>query len=122
MTLKLDSVKPGFENDLVDLIASEGGPVANGHPLAVTVFKLLKSIAKGEFSGLELEERAGTADLSDCRKVYFDLDPREEQPKFRLVYRLLPNETHPRTVQAVAVGYRANLDAYVRAARNLGRR
>lgn len=122
MTLKLNALKPGFENDLVDLITSEGGPVANRHPLAVTVFKLLKSIADEELSGLELEERAGTANLSDCRKVYFDLDPREKQPRFRLVYRLLPNEKHPRTVQAVAVGYRASLDAYVRAAHNLGRR
>lgn len=121
MSLKLDSVKPAFEDDLVDLITSEGGRVENGHPIAVTVFTLLKSIANGELSGLELEERAGTADLSDCRKIYFDLDPREARPRFRLVYRLLPNEERPTHVQAVAVGYRASLDAYVRAARNLGR-
>lgn len=121
MSSKLDAVKPGFGDDLAALVRSEGGQVDNSHPLAVRVFGLLADLARGEFAGLPLEEREGTADLSDCRKVYFDLDPREPRPRFRLVYRLLPNEENPTTIQAVAVGYRASLDAYVRAARNLGR-
>lgn len=116
MKLRLTSVEPAFENDLVDLIKSEGG----NQTIAVEVFTLLSLVAKGELKGLPLEERESTADLSDCRKVYFDLDPMA-RPNFRLVYRLLPDEQNPNRVQAVSVGYRANLDAYVRAARNLGR-
>lgn len=121
MSLALDAVKPAFGNDLADLVTSEGGTSGTPHPLALRVIELLKLVASGDLSGLPLEEREGTADLSDCRKIYFDLDPREERPRFRLVYRVLPNEAHPTRVQAVAVGYRASLDAYVRAARNLGR-
>ncbi|RUR02028.1 hypothetical protein ELQ94_06670 [Labedella endophytica] len=84
---------------------------------------LLTSVAAGELAGLPLEKGQGTADLSDCRTIDFDLDPKDEQPpRFRLAYRLLPNEERPTRVEAVAVGYRATLDAYVRAARNLGRR
>lgn len=122
MSLGLDAVKPAFGDDLDDLVTREGGKPVAPAPLALRVIGLLKSVAAGELSGLLLEERQGTADLSDCRKIYFNLDPKDEQPpKFRLVYRLLPNEERPTRVQAVAVGYRAALDAYVRAARNLGR-
>ncbi len=121
MSFGLDAVKPGFGDDLADLVRSEGGRLDNSDPLAIRVFGLLKDLARREFAGLALEEKEGTADLSDCRKVYFDLDPRAERPRFRLVYRLLPTADRPTMVQAVAVGYRANLDAYVRAARNLGR-
>lgn len=116
MRLSLTSVKPAFEDDLVDLVKSEGGDKA----LAMAVFELLSDIAKGDLKGLPLEEHEQTADLSDCRKIYFDLDP-DIKPRFRLVYRLLPDEKNPTRVQAVSVGYRANLDVYVRAARNLGR-
>ncbi|WP_237398219.1 hypothetical protein [Rathayibacter rathayi] len=121
MRFALDAVEPGFGDDLALLVKREGGQVAHSDPLAVRVFGLLADLARGEFSGLLLEERDGTADLSDCRKVYFDRDPREPRPRFRLVYRLLPSDIRPTTVHAVAVGYRAGLDAYVRAARNLGR-
>src|SRR5674476_1357722 len=41
-------------------------------------------------------------DLSDGRKVYFD-DQEDSTPRFRLVYRLLPNEVE---AVAVAVGRR----------------
>lgn len=121
MSLKLDAVKPAFGDDLAALIASEGGASGPAHPIALRVIEFLKLVATSDLSGLPLQEREGTADLSDCRKIYFDLDPRESRPKFRLVYRLLPDEERPTRVQAVAVGYRASLDAYVRAARNLGR-
>lgn len=116
MRLDVTAVKPAFEDDLVALIKSEGGDQG----IARKVFELLAHIARGELSGLPLEAHGGTGNVSDCRKVYFDLDPKA-QPRFRLVYRLQPDEKNPARVQAVAVGYRANLDAYVRAARNLGR-
>ena len=116
MKLGLVAVKPGFEDDLVALVKNEGGDQS----IAQKVFELLAHVAKGELSGLPLDARGSTGNLSDCRKIYFDTNPKS-QPRFRLVYRLLPNEKNPTRVQAVSVGYRANLDAYVRAARNLRR-
>lgn len=120
MSLKLVALKPAFSDDLAVLVASEGGS-ETPHPLARRVVELLVLIASGDLSGLQLGQHSATADLSDCRKIYFDLDPREERPRFRLVYRLLPDEERVTHVQAVAVGYRADLDAYMRAARNLKR-
>jgi hypothetical protein len=42
-------------------------------------------------------------------------------PRFRLVYRYTPNEVAAVAVEAVAVGRRADLDAYRRAIANLDR-
>ena len=67
-----------------------------------------------------MEKFGSTGDLSDCRKVYFDVD-NNQKPRYRLVYRLTPSEVRAVAVEAVAVGERLNLDAYVRAVRNLGR-
>jgi len=55
-------------------------------------------------------------DLSDCRKLYFeerdeplrfDFTPRprsESQPRFRVVYRIVPDERRPEHVQVIAIG------------------
>jgi len=47
--------------------------------------------------------------------------PAAGPPRFRLVYRLLPNEVQAVSVEAVAVGRRRLMDVYVQAARRLGR-
>lgn len=59
-------------------------------------------------------------DLSDCRKLYFD-ERKDMPPRWRIVYRLLPDETQPRSVDIVSIGRRAHADAYLLAARRLGR-
>lgn len=70
---------------------------------------------------LQLTKAPGfEGDLSDCRKIYFDTD-NNQKPRYRLVYRLTPNEVRAVAVEAVAVGERRSLDAYVRAAKSLGR-
>ena len=102
----------GFEDDLRDLPSVE---------LQKKTLELLSHIADGRIQGQPLDDRVGTGDLSDCRKVYFDEDPRSTSPSYRLVYRLLPNEAQAVAVEAVSVGERFDLDAYVRAAHNLGR-
>lgn len=103
------AARPGFSRDCDDVDVA----------VVKRAVALLVEVSNGTLAGLELEKRASTADLSDCRKIYFDVDDRK--PRYRLVYRLLPNEVAPVTVQAVAVGLRDGLDAYVRAAANLGR-
>lgn len=102
----------GFQQDIDDLPS-----VA----LRKRAIELLAHIAKGEVRGSPLDARVATGDLSDCRKLYFDADPSNPKPNYRLVYRLMPSEADAAEVQAVAVGERFELDAYLRAQRNLGR-
>lgn len=111
MSLRLTKL-PGFERDIHDLPTLE---------LRKRALELLVAVAKGQVRGQSLDERVATGDLSDCRKLYFDDDPRNPKPNYRLVYRITPDELHAVAVEAVAVGERFELDAYLRAARNLGR-
>lgn len=80
----------------------------------------LRDVLDGVRRGAPLEQRDSTADLSDCRKLYFDPDP-HSRPRYRLVYRETEGGVIGVTVTAIAVGRRDGLDAYLRAARNLGR-
>lgn len=81
---------------------------------------LLVEVSRGNLTGQELEALVATGDLSDCRKIYFDIDD-NQKPRYRLVYRLTPSEVRAVAVEAVSVGERRGLDAYMRAAKNLGR-
>lgn len=110
MALQLTKAQ-GFEGDLFSL------PSRAHMERALT---LLVEVSRGNLTGQPLEALIATGDLSDCRKVYFDVD-NNHKPRYRLVYRLTPTEVRAVAVEAVAVGERRNLDAYVRAARNLGR-
>lgn len=101
----------GFEGDLFALPSRE---------LMKRALTLLVEVSKGNLAGRALEELVATGDLRDCRKIYFDVD-NDRKPRYRLVYRLTPDEVRAVAVEAVAVGERRNLDAYVRAAKNLGR-
>ena len=77
------------------------------------VVKILLAVAGYETSGTPLEERGSTGDLSDCYKYYFDPDPNIRPGRYRLVYRLLPNQRVTLVeVQAVAVGLREALAVY----------
>ena len=80
----------------------------------------LKSVALGQLTGEALHKRASTGDLSDCFKLYFD-PVGGRKPRFRLVYRIVAGAAGEQRVQPVSVGRRGDLDAYLRAARNLGR-
>lgn len=54
------------------------------------------------------------------RLLYFDPDG-SSRPRFRLVYRYTPSEMAAVAIEALAVGRRAELDAYRRAIANLAR-
>jgi hypothetical protein len=86
------------------------------------VVEILIKIRDYQTSGKPLEARATTGDLSDCFKYYFDPDPSLRPGRYRLVYRLLPNdELELVVVEAVAVGLRQALEVYHSAADRLGR-
>lgn len=81
---------------------------------------MLVLVRDGIVRGQPLDARVSTGDLGDCYKLYFDPDG-SGKPRFRLVYRYTPTEVTAIALEAVAVGRRANLDAYQRAITNLGR-
>lgn len=81
---------------------------------------MLVLVRDGKARGRLLDDRVSTGDLGDCYKLYFDPDG-SGKPRFRLVYRYTPTEVAAVAVEAVAVGRRADLDAYRRAIANLGR-
>jgi hypothetical protein len=75
------------------------------------------------YLGQRLTWRRG-ADLSGCRKIYFDYEdePLKENfvfnrrpggPRFRIVYRLLPRPEHPEVVRILAVGPKIRTDGGV---------
>lgn len=101
----------GFKGDLLALPNEQTMKMA---------LNLIASVRDGSVSGQRLGTLATTADLSDCYKLYFD-PIGNRKPRFRLVYRVLSNGIEAVAIEAVSVGERQNLDAYRRAATNLGR-
>lgn len=102
---------PGFQADIDAL------PDLTTRKMALDMLVLVRD---GKTRGRALDDRVSTGDLSDCYKLYFDPDG-SGKPRFRLVYRYTPTEVAAVAVEAVAVGRRADLDAYRRAITNLGR-
>lgn len=102
---------PGFQDDIDAL------PDLATRKMALDMLVLVRD---GKVRGQPLDARIGTGDLSDCYKLYFDPDG-SGKPRFRLVYRYTPAEVTAVALEAVAVGRRADLDAYQRAITNLAR-
>lgn len=102
---------PGFQADIDAL------PDLPTRKMALDMLVLVRD---GKTRGRPLDDRVSTGDLSDCYKLYFDPDG-SGKPRFRLVYRYTPTEVAAVAVEAVAVGRRAQLDAYRRAIANLDR-
>jgi hypothetical protein len=44
-----------------------------------------------------------TGNLSDCRKLYFD-EQRDLDPRYRIIYRLLPDEEEPMKAEVIRIG------------------
>lgn len=102
---------PKFADDIKNL------PTTNLQRLAL---QRITDVSNGSLAGIPLKDHPSVGDLSDCRKIYFD-EQDEMAPRYRLVYRLLPNEVKAVCVEAITVGERNALRVYVEAARRLGR-
>jgi hypothetical protein len=80
------------------------------------------------FIRLETEPRFGLAlvdhplwgDLSDCRKIYLD-ETHARRPRWRIVYKLLPNDAEPETAEVIIIGPRADDAVYREVMARLGR-
>ena len=103
--------QPKFADDVKKL------PTVNLQRLAL---QKIIDVSIGTLVGIPLEDHAAIGDLSDCRKIYFD-ERDDISPRYRLVYRFLPNEIQAVCVEAITVGERKLLEVYAEAARRLGR-
>lgn len=82
------------------------------------VLQRIVDLKAGRLQGRPLRDQGGR-DLSGCRKLYVGANPALRKPSHRIVYRLLPDEAHPSTLEVIAVGPRADLAAYRDAALRL---
>ena len=61
--------------------------------------------------GLPLTDHPIWGDLSDCRKIYLD-ETHQSDPRWRIIYRLLPDETSPTTADVIIIGPREDDAVY----------
>ncbi len=78
------------------------------------------SVARGELRGTRLEKHFRTGDLSDCFKIYFDKS-KDESPKYRIIFRYIPDFKKPMALEIIAVGLRKNMSVYLAAIERLNR-
>jgi ParE toxin of type II toxin-antitoxin system, parDE len=95
--------------------AEEDLRALGSNKLRLEAVKLIVALKIAPRLGRPLEHNPQTGDLSDCRKLYFD------NARHRIVYRLLPSERKPTTVDVIAVGPREALEVYEAAVERLGR-
>ncbi len=72
------------------------------------------------YYGLPLRDHPTLHDLSDCRKIFLD-ERHDVDPRWRILYRLLPDEVNPTTVDVFVIAERKAAAVYHEAARRLGR-
>ena len=105
MAVKVEA-RPEVSTDLQDLPTNE---------LRREALASIVEIREHPFRSQRLGKLPLTGDLSDCRKKFFD------EARYRIVFRLLPDETKPLVADMIAVGPRAALWVYTAAVERLGR-
>jgi hypothetical protein len=61
-----------------------------------------------------------TGNLSDCRKLYFD-EMRDMDPRYRIVYRLLPDGDGPTKAEVIRIGLKVPYGNQEQIYRQVGR-
>ena len=88
----------------------EGDPTAE-RGLAIEVAKVAFEIQDHPWVGEPLRDDGKIPRIGDLRKVAFDPSA-SGPPRFRLVYRLKPNDRNPTVAEIVAIGPRRNMTVY----------
>lgn len=88
--------------------------------LRVEALRHLAKLKRRPLLGQPLRDHPTMGDLTGCRKLYFD-ERSDVPPRWRIVYRVLPTESEPRSVEVISIGRRAYAEAYDVAAKRLGR-
>jgi mRNA-degrading endonuclease RelE of RelBE toxin-antitoxin system len=97
--------RPEVSQDLKDLPSDD---------LRREALREIVEIRDHPFRSKPLERRV-TGDLGDCRKKYF------HHARYRVIYRLLPDESNPIEADVITVGPRAGRAVYKEALIRLGR-
>lgn len=79
--------------------------------LAIEVAKVAFEIQDHPWVGDPLRDDGKIPRIGDLRKVAFDPSA-TGPPRFRLVYRLKPNDRNPTVAEIVAIGPRRNMTVY----------
>jgi hypothetical protein len=90
---------PEFRRDLLELEDSN---------LQRRVLTIWTDVSKGLMAGIPLAHLASVGDLTDCYKIYFDVQE-ATAPRYQFLYRLLPDRVEAVSVEAIAVGQRRAL-------------
>lgn len=72
------------------------------------------------YLGRRLRDHPQLGDLSDCRKIFLD-ERHDVDPRWRIVYRLLPDDVRPTVAEVLIVGPRQSETVYRGAVERLGR-
>lgn len=83
----------------------------NSRKLQRIALDLVEQLISGSIRGKRLENQEGIGDLSEYFKIYFDID-KERPPRYRIVYRYLPNPETPTQLQLLVIATRENLKVY----------
>lgn len=79
--------------------------------LVDAALQAITDLAEHRKIGKLLGVRHVSGDLLGCRRLRFDL-PDEQPARFRIIYRLQPDEAEPHTIEVIAVGPRGGHAAY----------
>ncbi len=97
-----------------------GKPIELKDGITGQAIRVARLLGADPFVGSPWEGRDDEfVELTGCRRVYFDLDAFNGKPRFRMVYRLFPDEDAPDLVWVIAVGERANMAVYTAAVTRL---
>lgn len=84
------------------------------------IFEYLVAIGNRKIAGIPLEDLPPVGNLSDCRKVYVDIE-KDMSPRFRIVFRRMPTDTTPEWIDVIAIGKRDRMWVYFETAQRLER-
>ena len=73
--------------------------------------RYLMQLRDKPFLGQPLFNHPVLGDLSDCRKIFLD-ETHDADPRWRIIYRLLPSEQNPVTADVIIIGPREDDAVY----------
>jgi mRNA-degrading endonuclease YafQ of YafQ-DinJ toxin-antitoxin module len=88
--------------------------------LRLMAMKHLLRLEDEPYFGLHLTDHPVWGDLSDCRKIYLD-ESHEVDPRWRIIYKLLPDEQNPDVADVMIIGPRDDDLVYRQVMVRLGR-
>jgi hypothetical protein len=86
--------------------------------LKIIALNLIEQLIQGTIRGKRLEDRDSVGNLSNFLKIYFDVD-KERPPRYRIVYRYIPNSGAPTQLQILVIATRENLQVYKEAVKRM---